>query len=162
MKSIRIGYGYDVHKFEEGRKLILGGLEIPHSRGLLGHSDADVLLHAITDALLGALALGDIGKHFPDTDPKYKGGDSRVLLRDAYALLLEKGYELGNLDATVIAQEPKLSPYINSMREIIAQDLNVSVEDVSVKATTSEWLGFVGRKEGIAASATVLIVRKEG
>ncbi len=162
MKSIRIGYGYDVHKFEEGRKLILGGLEIPHSRGLLGHSDADVLLHAITDALLGALALGDIGKHFPDTDPKYKGVDSRVLLRDAYALLLEKGYELGNLDATVIAQEPKLSPYINSMREIIAQDLNVSVEDVSVKATTSEWLGFVGRKEGIAASATVLIVRKEG
>ncbi len=162
MKSIRIGYGYDVHKFEEGRKLILGGLEIPHTKGLLGHSDADVLLHAITDALLGALALGDIGKHFPDTDPKYKGADSRVLLRDAYALLLEKGYELGNLDATVIAQEPKLSSYINSMREVIAQDLNVSVGDVSVKATTSEWLGFVGRKEGVAASATVLIVRKEG
>ncbi len=162
MKNIRIGYGYDVHKFEKGRKLILGGLEIPHSMGLLGHSDADVLLHAITDALLGALALGDIGKHFPDTDPKYKGADSRVLLRGAYALLHEKGYELSNLDATVVAQEPKLAPHINSMRVLIAKDLNVSVEDVSVKATTSEWLGFVGRNEGIAASATVLIVRKEG
>ncbi len=161
MKGIRIGYGYDVHKFEEGRKLILGGLEIPHTKGLLGHSDADVLLHAITDALLGALALGDIGKHFPDTDPKYKDADSRVLLRDAYALILEKGFELGNLDATIVAQEPKLAPYIYSMREIIAKDLNVDIEDVSVKATTSEWLGFTGRKEGISASATVLMVRKE-
>ena len=161
MNKFRIGYGYDVHKFQEGRKLILGGLQIPYLRGLAGHSDADVLLHAITDALLGALALGDIGKHFPDTDPAYKDVDSRVLLRDAYKLVLQKGYELGNLDATLVAQEPKMAPHINDMRKLIAQDLNVNLEDVSVKATTSEWLGFTGRKEGISASAVVLLYKKE-
>ncbi|MFA5669753.1 MAG: 2-C-methyl-D-erythritol 2,4-cyclodiphosphate synthase [Balneolaceae bacterium] len=161
MNKFRIGYGYDVHKFQEGRKLILGGLQVPYSRGLAGHSDADVLLHAITDALLGALALGDIGKHFPDTDPAYKDVDSRVLLRDAYKLVLQKGYELGNLDATLVAQEPKMAPHINDMRKLIAQDLNVNLEDVSVKATTSEWLGFTGRKEGISASAVVLLYKKE-
>lgn len=156
---MRIGYGYDAHKLVEGRKLILGGVEIPHDFGLLGHSDADVLLHAITDALLGALALGDIGKHFPDTDPKYKNADSRVLLRDAYELIKTKGYELVNLDATVVAQEPKLARYIAKIRETIASDLEVNTEDVSVKATTSEWLGFEGRKEGISSSAVVLLSR---
>jgi|SRR5690554_803632 len=161
MNKFRIGYGYDVHKFQEGRKLILGGLQIPYLRGLAGHSDADVLLHAITDALLGALALGDIGKHFPDTDPAYKDVNSRVLLRDVYKLVLQKGYELGNLDATLVAQEPKMAPHINDMRKLIAQDLNVNLEDVSVKATTSEWLGFTGRKEGISASAVVLLYKKE-
>lgn len=159
MKSMRIGYGYDVHKLVKDRKLILGGVEISHDFGLLGHSDADVLLHAITDALLGALALGDIGNHFPDTDPKYKNADSRILLRGAYELIKEKRYELVNLDATVVAQEPKLAPYITKIREIIASDLEVNVEDVSVKATTSEWLGFEGRKEGISSSAVVLLSR---
>ena len=157
MTGMRIGYGYDVHKLVEGRKLILGGEEIPHSLGLDGHSDADVLLHAITDALLGALALGDIGKHFPDTDPKYKNVDSRILLKEAYGLIKEKGYELINLDATVVAQEPKLAPFILKIREKISSDLNVNLEDVSVKATTSEWLGFEGRKEGISSSAVVLL-----
>jgi len=161
MNKFRIGYGYDVHKFQEGRKLILGGLQIPYTLGLAGHSDADVLLHAITDALLGALALGDIGKHFPDTDPTYKDVDSRVLLRDAYKLVQQKGYELGNLDATLVVQEPKLRPYIDDMRALIAQDLNANLEDISVKATTSEWLGFTGRKEGISASAVVLVFKKE-
>lgn len=156
---MRIGYGYDVHKLTKDRKLILGGVEIPYELGLAGHSDADVLLHAITDALLGALALGDIGKHFPDTDPKYKNVDSRILLRDAYELIKEKGYELVNLDATVVAQEPKLAPYINEIRGAISTDLNVEIEYVSVKATTSEWLGFEGRKEGISSSAVVLLTR---
>lgn len=159
MKSIRIGYGYDVHKLVEGRKLILGGVEIPHILGLSGHSDADVLLHAITDALLGALALGDIGKHFPDTDPKYKNVDSRILLRETHKLIREKGYELVNLDATIVAQEPKLAPYIIQIRETIASDLNTGVEDISIKATTSEWLGFEGRKEGVSSSAVVLLSR---
>mgnify|MGYP005809615365 CR=1 FL=1 len=159
MKSMRIGYGYDVHKLVEDRKLILGGVEVPHDFGLLGHSDADVLLHAITDALLGALALGDIGKHFPDTEPKYKNADSRVLLRSAYELIKTKGYELVNLDATVVAQEPKLARYIAKIRETIASDLEVNTEDISVKATTSEWLGFEGRKEGISSSAVVLLSR---
>tara|TARA_R110002126_G_C10487031_1_gene502664 strand:+ start:8209 stop:8694 length:486 start_codon:yes stop_codon:yes gene_type:complete len=157
MTSMRIGYGYDVHKLVEGRKLILGGVEIPHKLGLAGHSDADVLLHAITDALLGALALGDIGKHFPDTDSKYKNADSRILLRKAYQLIKKKGYELGNLDATIVAQEPKLAPYILKIRETISSDLEVNLEDISVKATTSEWLGFEGRKEGISSSAVVLL-----
>lgn len=161
MSKFRIGYGYDVHKFQEGRKLILGGLQIPYKLGLAGHSDADVLLHAITDALFGALALSDIGKHFPDTDPAYKNVDSRVLLRNAYMVVQQKGYELGNLDATIVAQEPKLAPYINEMRALIAQDLNTSLENVSVKATTSEWIGFAGRKEGISASAVVLLYKKE-
>lgn len=162
MRAIRIGYGYDVHKFALNRKLILGGVEIPYEYGLAGHSDADVLLHAITDALLGALALGDIGRHFPDTDTKYKNVDSRILLRDVYQMVNEKGYELGNLDATVVAQLPKLSPYIDRIREMIASDLKTEVENVSVKATTSEGLGFTGRKEGISASASVIILRKEG
>lgn len=157
MSSIRIGYGYDVHKLVPNRKLILGGVEIAHELGLDGHSDADVLLHAITDALLGALALGDIGTHFPDTDPKYKNVDSRILLRDACKLIQSKGYKLGNLDATVVAQEPKLKPYIPQIRELISSDLNTAIENVSVKATTSEWLGFEGRKEGISSSAVVLL-----
>lgn len=157
MSSIRIGYGYDVHKLVPNRKLILGGVEVAHELGLDGHSDADVLLHAITDALLGALALGDIGTHFPDTDPKYKNVDSRILLSDAYKLIQSKGYKLGNLDATVVAQEPKLKPYIPQMRELISSDLNTAIENVSIKATTSEWLGFEGRKEGISSSAVVLL-----
>lgn len=161
MDSIRIGYGYDVHKLVPNRKLILGGVEIPHELGLDGHSDADVLLHAITDALLGALALGDIGTHFPDTDPKYKNADSRILLRDAYKLIQSKGYKLGNLDATVVAQEPKLKPYILKIRESISSDLNTAIENISIKATTSEWLGFEGRKEGISSSAVVLLSKAD-
>lgn len=157
MKGIRIGYGYDVHRFQEGRKLILGGVEIPYEKGLLGHSDADVLLHAITDALLGALALGDIGAHFPDTDENFKGADSRDLLRKSYQYIKERGYVLNNLDATVIAEQPKLRPYIDQIRHAIAEDLNCPVEDVSVKATTSEKMGFAGREEGIIAQAVVLI-----
>ena len=158
---MRIGYGYDVHKLVKGRKLILGGVEIPHDLGLYGHSDADVLLHAITDALLGALALGDIGKHFPDSDPDYKNVDSRILLRDAYKLIKEKGYQLSNLDATIVAQEPKLAPYIIAIRKVISTDLEVEIDDVSVKATTSEWLGFEGKKEGISSSAVVLLSKIE-
>jgi len=161
MKKMRIGYGYDVHKLVKGRKLILGGVEIPHDLGLYGHSDADVLLHAITDALLGALALGDIGKHFPDSDPDYKNVDSRILLRDAYKLIKEKGYQLSNLDATIVAQEPKLAPYIIAIRKVISTDLEVEIDDVSVKATTSEWLGFEGKKEGISSSAVVLLSKIE-
>lgn len=161
MSNIRIGFGYDVHRFADGRKLMLGGVEIPHDKGLLGHSDADVLLHAITDALLGALALGDIGAHFPDTDPSYKGADSRVLLNEAYALILEKGYELGNLDATVIAEQPKLRPHIIEIRESIAGLLGCAIENVSVKATTSEQMGFAGRKEGMIAQAVVLLNKKD-
>lgn len=161
MKTIRIGYGYDIHRLEKGRKLILGGVEIPHSKGLLGHSDADVLLHAITDALLGALALGDIGKHFPDTDPAYKNADSRQLLRHCFNLIQEKGYRLENLDATVIAEQPKLLPYINEMREIIAEDIQSDLSNISIKATTSETIGFVGREEGIAAHVNVLLYKND-
>lgn len=161
MKGLRIGYGYDVHKLVKHRKLILGGVEIPHEFGLAGHSDADVLLHAVTDALLGALALGDIGKHFPDTDPKYKDVDSRILLRDAYGIIKEKGFELINLDATIVAQEPKLAPYIDLIREKIAEDLDADIETISVKATTSEWLGFEGKKEGISSSAVVLLSKMD-
>lgn len=156
---LRVGQGYDVHRLTGGRKLILGGVEIPWEKGLLGHSDADVLLHAVTDALFGALALGDIGSHFPDTDPAYKGADSRVLLRRAAELLRRQGYAVSNLDATIIAQAPKLKPYIPAMRENIAADLAVSPDLVSVKATTEEGLGFTGRGEGIAASASCLICR---
>ncbi len=161
MKEVRIGFGYDVHKFAENRRLILGGVEIPYEMGLIGHSDADVLLHAITDALLGALALGDIGKHFPDTDPKYKDVDSRILLRDAYKIILGKGYCLVNLDATVVAQEPKLAPYIEQIRQVISSDLEVELNCVSVKATTSEGLGFEGRKEGISCSVVVLLAKEK-
>ena len=158
---MRIGHGYDVHKLVEGRDLILGGVKIPHTLGLLGHSDADVLLHAISDALLGALALGDIGKHFPDTDPAYKGADSLMLLRHVVALIEKEGYVLGNLDATVLAQRPKLRPYIDQMRQNIADACGADISQVSVKATTEEHLGFTGREEGIAAHCVALLVKKE-
>lgn len=154
---MRIGEGYDVHRLTEGRKLILGGVEIPYEKGLLGHSDADALLHALMDAILGALALGDIGKHFPDSDPRYKGADSRVLLRHVAALAAQKGYRLGNADMTIIAQRPKMSPHIPTMRENIAADLNTDIENINVKATTEEGLGFTGAGEGIAARAVVLL-----
>ena len=156
---MRIGHGYDVHKFAEGRKLILGGVEILYEKGLLGHSDADVLLHAIADALLGAAALGDIGKLFPDSDEKYKGADSLVLLGEVAKRLSEAGYRVLNVDSTVIAQAPKLAPHIADMRENIARALSVDTDCVSVKATTEEGLGFSGRKEGIAAHAVCLIDR---
>ena len=154
---MRIGQGYDVHKLVEGRKLILGGVEIPHNVGLLGHSDADVLLHAIMDSLLGASALGDIGKLFPDTDERYKGADSLALLKEVVRVLGEKGYKIVNIDSTVIAQSPKLKDYIVKMRENIACACNIDVDRVSVKATTEEHLGFTGRKEGISAHSVCLI-----
>jgi 2-C-methyl-D-erythritol 2,4-cyclodiphosphate synthase len=156
--NIRVGHGFDVHAFASGRKLIIGGVDIPHERGLLGHSDADVLLHALCDALLGAAALGDIGKHFPDSDPRYKGIDSRELLRHVAGLLAEKGWKVGNVDATIIAQAPKMAPHIPAMRAHIAADLGVAEAGVNVKATTTEKLGFTGRGEGIAAEAVALIV----
>ena len=155
--DIRIGQGYDVHRLKEGRKLIIGGVEIPYEKGLDGHSDADVLLHAIMDALLGAAALGDIGLLFPDTDERFSGADSLQLLQKVKDVLDEKGYSICNIDATVIAQEPKLRPYIDLMRQNIAETLKMDVSQVSVKATTEEHLGFTGRKEGIAAQAVVLI-----
>ncbi len=154
---IRIGFGYDIHRLAEEEKLWLGGLLIPSTLGTVGHSDADVLLHAICDALLGALALGDIGAHFPDTDPQYKGIDSKHLLQHIYALIQSKGYSLVNLDATVVLEKPKLRPFIDEMRAVIATILQTSVEVVSIKATTSEQKGFVGREEGIKAYAVVLL-----
>ncbi|MCU7497312.1 MAG: 2-C-methyl-D-erythritol 2,4-cyclodiphosphate synthase [Ignavibacteria bacterium] len=157
----RTGFGYDVHAFAPERKLILGGIEIPHEKGLLGHSDADVLLHAISDALLGALALGDIGKHFPDTDEKYKNADSGRLLSSVYELIKKKGYRLGNLDAVIVMQRPKVARFIDPMREKTAQILESDPEQVSIKATTTEHLGFTGREEGVAAYATVLLVKTE-
>ncbi len=156
---IKIGSGYDVHKLAEGRKLILGGVDIPHELGLLGHSDADVLLHAIADALLGALALGDIGLHFPDNDMANKDLDSKILLEKVYDLVRENDYSLGNLDATIVMQQPKLRPYINRMRKTIASILDSPLENISVKATTSERLGFVGRGEGVEVFATVLLIK---
>lgn len=158
--NIRIGHGYDVHKLTEGRELIIGGVNIPHHLGLLGHSDADVLLHAISDALLGAAALGDIGKHFPDTDEQYKDADSLELLACVYELIKEMGYEVGNIDATVLAQEPKLAPYIPQMRLNIARALETELDNISVKATTEEGLGFTGEKKGIAAHAVCLVYKK--
>ncbi len=155
--NFRIGTGFDVHQLVEGRKLIIGGVEIAHGKGLLGHSDADVLLHAICDALLGAAALGDIGKHFPDTDPAFKGADSRVLLRSVVERLRANRYVIGNIDATIMAQAPKMAPHIAAMRQHIAEDCLVAVDAVNVKATTTEKLGFVGREEGIAAEAVALI-----
>jgi 2-C-methyl-D-erythritol 2,4-cyclodiphosphate synthase len=155
--KIRIGTGFDVHQLVDGRALVVGGVTIPYAKGLLGHSDADVLLHAICDALLGAAALGDIGKHFPDTDPQFKGADSRVLLRSVIARLHSLGWRVGNIDATIIAQAPKMAPHIQTMREYIAFDCGVSVDAINVKATTTEWLGFTGRGEGIAAQASALI-----
>ncbi len=154
---MRIGHGYDVHKLVEDRPLIIGGLTIPYEKGLMGHSDADVLLHTISDALLGALALGDIGKHFPDTDEKYKGADSFVLLKEVVKLIKNEGYALQNLDATIVAQAPKLSPYIYDMRKNIAKALECDISAVSVKATTEEHLGFTGRKEGISTHCVVLL-----
>ncbi|MBR3434299.1 MAG: 2-C-methyl-D-erythritol 2,4-cyclodiphosphate synthase [Bacteroidales bacterium] len=155
---MRIGLGYDVHQLVPDRKLWLGGIEIPHTLGLLGHSDADVLLHAICDALLGAAALGDIGKHFPDNDPKYKNIDSKLLLRRCNELLLENGYRVGNIDSIIVAQKPKVGPYIPQMRECIASILGIEPGQVSVKATTTEHLGFEGREEGISAHAIALLL----
>jgi 2-C-methyl-D-erythritol 2,4-cyclodiphosphate synthase len=155
--TLRIGQGYDVHALVAGRKLILGGVEIAHDKGLLGHSDADVLLHAVCDALLGAAALGDIGRHFPDSDPKYKGIDSRELLRHVAALVRAKGFRIGNVDATIIAEAPRMAPHIPKMVANIAADLGLDAAMVNVKATTTEKLGFTGRGEGIAAQAVCLI-----
>ena len=155
--KFRIGKGYDVHQLVEGRPLILGGVEIPHSKGLLGHSDADVLAHAISDALLGAANLGDIGRHFPDTNPAFKGADSIVLLQQIVELLKKEGYGIGNVDATVMAERPKLAPYIPVMQERLAAAMEIEVGQLNIKATTTEKLGFVGREEGFAAEAIVLI-----
>jgi len=154
----RIGQGYDSHRLVEGRKLILGGVEIPHDRGLLGHSDADALLHAITDAILGAAALGDIGKHFPDTAEEFRGADSRVLLREAAKRVKATGYDIGNVDATIIAQKPKMAPHIATMVANIAEDLGVAPGQVNVKAKTNEKLGYLGREEGINAEAVALLI----
>lgn len=159
--AYRIGNGFDVHAFAENRKLILGGIEIEHTRGLLGHSDADVLLHAVCDALLGALALGDIGKHFPDNDPEYKGIDSKILLKRVYELIKKEGYIINNLDSIVAMQRPKIKPFIPEMQNVIAGILETPVDCISVKATTTEKLGFVGREEGVQAYATVLLIKRD-
>ncbi len=156
---MRIGHGYDVHRFGEGAFVTLGGVRIPHRLGLLAHSDGDVLLHALSDSLLGAAALGDIGKHFPDTDPQFKGADSRVLLRHVLEQVRAKGWKVGNVDATIVAQAPKMSPHIEAMRSLIAEDLQVDLDQVNVKATTTEKLGFTGREEGIAVHAVALLVK---
>lgn len=158
--SFRIGNGFDVHRLVEGRRCIICGVDIPYEKGLLGHSDADVALHALSDALLGAVALGDIGLHFPDTDPAWEGADSRVLLRAVKDLLARKGYEVVNVDITIMAQAPKMLPYIEEMRRNVAADLEIDLDCASVKATTTERLGFTGRKEGIAAFATALVCGK--
>ena len=155
---MRIGHGYDVHRFCDGEFVTLGGVQIAHKFGLLAHSDGDVLLHALSDALLGAAALGDIGKHFPDTDPQFKGADSRVLLRHVLGLVKAKGWQVGNVDATIVAQAPKMAPHIDAMRNLIAADLEVALDQVNVKATTTEKLGFIGREEGIAVHAVALLV----
>ncbi|MFK3681785.1 2-C-methyl-D-erythritol 2,4-cyclodiphosphate synthase [Pseudomonas sp. NPDC088890] len=155
---MRIGHGYDVHRFTDGDFITLGGVHIPHKYGLLAHSDGDVVLHALSDALLGAAALGDIGKHFPDTDPQFKGADSRVLLRHVVGIVQAKGWMVGNIDATIVAQAPKMAPHIETMRQLIAQDLQVELDQVNVKATTTEKLGFTGREEGIAVHAVALLL----
>ena len=157
----RIGTGYDCHALVEGRKLVLGGVTIPHKTGLQGHSDADALLHAVIDALLGAAALGDIGKHFPDTDPMFAGADSRTLLREVAHRVLNAGYTIGNIDATIIAQAPKMAPHIPQMVSRIAEDVGVSPQQVNIKAKTNEKLGFLGREEGMAAEAVALLIRAE-
>lgn len=156
---IRIGHGFDVHKFGGDGPCTLGGVRVPYEQGLLAHSDGDVVLHAVSDALLGAIAAGDIGRHFPDNDMKFKGIDSRILLRDVYAKVQAEGYRLGNLDVTIIAQAPKMAPHIEAMRAVMAADLQAAIQQVNVKATTSERLGFTGRKEGIAVEAVVLVVK---
>ena len=157
----RIGQGYDCHALVSGRKLVIGGVEIPHSRGLLGHTDADVLLHAVTDALFGAAGLGDIGRHFPDTDERFEGADSRILLREAMKRVRERGYAVVNLDATIIAQAPKMAPHIDAMRANVAADLGIDISQVNIKAKTNEKLGFLGREEGITAEAAVLLCRND-
>lgn len=156
---MRVGLGYDVHKLVEGRKLIIGGVNVPHETGLLGHSDADVLVHAVMDSILGALALGDIGKHFPDTDERYKGADSIKLLEFVYNLIREKRYVIGNIDCTIIAQSPKMAPHIPDMRANIARALNTNIENINVKATTEEGLGFTGTKQGISSQSICLLVK---
>jgi len=158
LPDIRIGYGYDVHQLSAGRKLILGGVQIPHETGLLGHSDADVLLHAITDAILGALALGDIGTHFPDSSDEFKDIDSRVLLRKAVDLITARGFQIRNIDATLLAEQPKIAPFVDQMRQNLADDIGMALDRISIKATTNETMGFVGRKEGMAAMATALLI----
>lgn len=157
---MRIGFGFDVHQLSEGYDLWLGGIKIPHTKGSVGHSDADVLLHAICDAILGALALGDIGKHFPDTDPQYKGADSKLLLAHVVGLMKTQGYKIGNIDATLCLEKPKIMPYVDQMRETIAAICEVTIQDVSVKATTNEKMGYVGREEGVNASAVALLLKQ--
>lgn len=157
---MRVGFGYDVHQLVKDRKLIIGGVEIPFEKGLLGHSDADVLIHAIMDSILGALALGDIGKHFPDTDMKYKDISSIYLLSQVFKLMNEEGYDIGNIDATIVAQRPKLAPYIEDMRARIADTLHTPIDNINIKATTTEWLGFVGREEGISSYSVCLLQKK--
>lgn len=157
---MRIGFGFDVHQLSEGYDLWLGGIKIPHTKGSVGHSDADVLLHAICDAILGALALGDIGTHFPDTDPQYKGADSKLLLAHVVQLMEKEGYQIGNIDATLCLEKPKIMPYVNEMRETIASICKVTIQDISVKATTNEKMGYVGRQEGVNASAVALLVKR--
>ena len=158
--DLKTGIGFDVHAFSEGRKLILGGIEIKHDKGLAGHSDADALLHAITDALLGSISLGDIGTHFPDDDPRYKNADSTVFLKKANELLRNRGYFVNNIDTVVMLQQPKISPYVQKMKDKIAKILDIGTERISIKATTTEKLGFVGREEGISVMAVVTVVRK--
>lgn len=157
---IRIGHGFDVHKFGGEGPVIIGGVAVPYEQGLIAHSDGDVALHALSDALLGAIAAGDIGRHFPDTDDKWKGADSRELLKDVYRRVKEQGYKLGNADVTIIAQAPKMAPFIDAMREAIALDLETDIRNINVKATTTEKLGFTGRKEGIATEAVVLLIKQ--
>ena len=158
--QIRVGFGYDMHRFAEGRDLWIGGVKLAHSRGLSGHSDADVLIHAICDALLGAANLRDISYHFPDTSPDYKDADSKILLRKCISLLYEKGYRVGNIDSTVCAEQPKLNPYIPAMQQVLAELMGLDSDDISIKATTSEKMGFVGREEGITAYAVALIEKR--
>lgn len=156
---MRIGFGYDVHEIIKGRKMVIGGVEIPSDKGLLGHSDADVLIHAIMDSILGALALGDIGKHFPDTDMKYKDISSVTLLSKVYEKMTKEGYKIGNIDGTIVAQAPKMQPYIETMRDIISKTLKMPKKDINIKATTTEWLGFVGREDGISSYSVCLLKR---
>ncbi|MCX2744695.1 2-C-methyl-D-erythritol 2,4-cyclodiphosphate synthase [Mangrovivirga sp. M17] len=155
--KIRVGYGYDVHKLEEGHDFILGGIKIPHDKGSVGHSDADVLIHVICDALLGAANLRDIGYHFADTDPKFKGIDSKILLKDVIGLVAQKGYTIGNIDATICLQKPKVNPHIPEMKKVLAKVMSIDEDDISIKATTTEKLGFVGEEKGVSAHAVVLI-----
>lgn len=159
--NVRIGYGYDVHQLAAGEQLIIGGIEVPHTQGSVGHSDADVLLHVICDALLGALAMGDIGTHFPDTDEAYKGIDSKILLKETYQMVLNEGWLLANLDSTVCLQAPKLKPHIPEMQRVIAEVMGVEKQQVGIKATTTEKLGFVGEEKGISAHAVVLLARRD-